>query len=312
MALPEDLKQLASKVSNWGRWGDDDQLGTLNLLTPEARRRGAGAVRQGKSFALALRLDHRGPQTGGIPGRINPVHTMTTINKSYTGDTGDYTDSDDMVVMSMQGATHWDSLAHVSYDGLLYNGFSTDTITAERGASRCGIHRVPPVVGRGVLLDVARSEGVDRLEPGFAITPEHLDAAVALAGVAVEPGDIVLVRTGQIQVHLAAQSAADNDAYRTQTSGLSWKSIPWFRDHDVAALAIDTLPLELFGERADAFLPVHMIHLRDMGLFQGQNWNLEELAADCGADGQYDFLLSATPLSITGALGSPVTPVATK
>lgn len=312
MALPDDLKAVAEKVSNWGRWGDDDQIGTLNLLDAGARKRGAGAVVTGESFQLALPLDARAPQTGGIPGRMNPVHTLTSLNKAWTGDPANYTDSDDMAIVSMQGATHWDAISHVSYEGLLYNGFTVDTINAERGATKCGIHKTPPIVGRGVLLDVARLQGVDRLEPGYAVSPADLDAALDRTGVDLVVGDIVLVRTGQIQVARAARTNEEKDAYRIQTPGIGWRCIEWFRAHDVAALAIDNLTLELFGELDDAFLPVHCIHLRDIGLCQGQNFDLEALAAACAGDGRFDFLLSATPVKFTGALGGPVTPVATR
>lgn len=307
--LPEELRQLAKRVSNWGRWGDDDELGTLNLIDADAVRRGVAAVRRGASFSLAIPLDQQGPQAGLIPGRVNPLRTMVAINSPYTGDPDGFCTSDDVVVMGLQAATHWDSLAHVSYEGLLYNGFAARSVTAEAGATRCGIDRVRSLVSRGVLLDVARAKGVERLDGGYAITAGDLDDAARLAGVTVDPGDVVLVRTGQIQLFLNG----DRHAYATPSPGPGVSCIDWFREKDVAAVATDNLTFEVFPcEDPDVFLPVHMIDLRDVGLTQGQNWNLEELAADCGADGVYEFLLDASPLPFTGGLGSPVNPVATK
>jgi kynurenine formamidase len=307
--LPAELKELAARVSNWGRWGDDDQRGTLNFITPAAVRRGAAAVRQGKTFSLAIPFDDDGPQTGVIPGRINPQREMLTINAPFTGDIADFCTSDDKVEMGVQAATHWDSLAHVGYEGLLYNGVPFEAIT-DAGASRLGIENFGPVVSRGILLDVARLHGVEHFfERNFPITGDDLDRAAAQSGVGVESGDIVLVRTGQMHW----LRAGDKQRYNEPTPGLSTKSIEWLHDHEVAAVATDTLVFEVWPcEDPTVLLPVHMIHLRDMGLVQGQLWHLDDLAADCAADGQYDFLLAATPLPLTHAVGGPVAPTATK
>jgi kynurenine formamidase len=255
-----------------------------------------------------LPLNADGPQTGVIPGRDNPDHRMVAVNMAYTGDADDFATSDDAVSMGLQAATHWDALAHVSYGGTLYNGFPASSVT-EEGAARCGIDKAGTIVSRGVLLDVALARGVDRLEGAHAIGADDLDAAAELAGVTIEPGDVVLVRTGQIQV----LHAGDRDAFGHPSPGLGIDAVPWFREHDVAAVATDNLTFEVFPcERKDLFLPVHLLDLRDLGLTQGQNFDLEELATDCAADGVYVFLLEASPLPFTGATGSPVNPIATK
>jgi kynurenine formamidase len=309
MSLPEWFHELAKAVSNRGRWGDADEIGTLNLITPEATLRGVACARKGKSFSLALPLHHDGPQTGRIPNRINPVHAMVGINTPFTGDKQRVCLSDDVLTMGLQAATHWDALAHASYEGRLYNGFPAASITAEAGATRCGIEKVKTIVTRGVLLDVARAKGAGRLDAGYAITREDLDAAVALTRLRVEPGDILLIRTGQMQ-HLFA---GDKEAYRLPSPGLSARAVPWFRERDVAAVATDTMPFEVWpGEDPEALLPVHLLDLVEMGMLQGQNWVLEELAADCAADGVYEVLLHASPEPVVGGVGSPVNPVATK
>jgi kynurenine formamidase len=308
MALPDHLKQLAARVSNAGRWGSDDQRGTLNLVTPAAVLRGVAAARQGRAFSLAIPFDEDGPQTGAIPGRENPRRQMLSVNAAFTGDPSDFCANDDAVTMGVQAATHWDALAHVSYEGRLYNG-NEASLVDERGAGRLGIERFGPVVTRGVLADVARVHGVDHFDDGYAVTGDDLDAAVARAGVAIEPGDALLVRTG----HMHFLRAGDRERFGHPSPGLSTRSIEWLHDHDVAAVATDTLALEVWpGEDPAVLLPVHMIHLVDMGLAQGQLWALDALAADCAADGQYDFLLCATPLPLTRAVGGPVAPTAVK
>jgi kynurenine formamidase len=291
-----DFAGLFKRLSNWGRWGADDEAGTLNLIDAAAVRRGVESVRTGERLTLGIALNDKGPQLGFIPGRINPLRTMITINEPW---------SDDVVTMGLQAATHWDALAHMSYEGTLYNGFPTDTVTVH-GASRCGIDKAPPVVSRGILLDVARARGVDRLAPEHAVGADDLDAALELAAAATEPGDVVLVRTGQMQHFLAGR----REAYAYPSPGLGLSASEWLHAHDVAAVAADNLTLEVIPcEIDEPFIPVHVLHLVAMGLTQGQNWDLEGLGAACAGDGRYTFLLDATPQPFTGALGSPVNPV---
>ena len=298
-------------MRNWGRWGPEDQIGTLNLIDDAARLRGARSVRSGKSFALGLPLSEvEGIQAGFIKGRVNPNRTMIQVNEPLSEDPDWVCASEDIVTLALQCATHWDGLAHVSYGGVIYNGFPASSIDAA-GAAHCGIHLLQSVIGRGVLLDVARALSLDVLEPGYAITPDDLTAACALGGVEMEPGDIVLVRTGQM-VHLAPERR-DLIAFTWPTPGLSVETAEWFHTHDVAAVATDTLPFEVFPcQYEDLYLPVHLLHLVEMGMTQGQNWVLDPLAADCAEDGQYTFLLDATPLPFTHGLGSPLNPVALK
>jgi kynurenine formamidase len=287
--------------------------------------RGISSVRDGDAFALGLPLSAaEGIQMGFVEGRINPTRTMVTVNEAI-GEPGWIAFSEDVVTMAMQCATHWDGLAHAAYGAgphgrSLYNGFAASTVTDE-GAERLGIHLITSLVSRGVLLDVARAKGLEILDPGYPITAEDLDAACALGGVVIEPGDVVLVRTGQA-AHLAlpgrpglagAPPVRDLLAYTWPTPGLTTATAEWLHDRDVAAVATDTLVLEVYPcEDPDIFLPVHLLHLVEMGMTQGQNWFLDELADACAADGRYEFLLDATPLPFTHALGSPVNPVAVR
>jgi kynurenine formamidase len=317
---------LAARVSNWGRWGPEDQIGTLNLIDAAARLRGTAAVQDGAAFALGLPLSaDEGIQMGFVPGRVNPSRTMISVNDHLGREPGWIAFSEDVVTMALQCATHWDGLAHVSYGAgpegpLLYNGYPASSVT-EEGAAKLGIHQVGAVVSRGILLDLPRTMGLEILEPGYAIGPDDLDAACARARVAIEPGDVVLVRTGQT-AHLALPGrpglggrapARDLVAYTWPSPGLTMATAEWFHARDVAAVAADTMVFEVYPcESEDLYLPVHILHLVEMGMTQGQNWFLDELADACAADGRYEFLLDATPLPFTNALGSPVTPVAVR
>ncbi|MET9380209.1 cyclase family protein [Streptomyces sp. NPDC002928] len=306
MSLPDEFHEIAKRVNNWGRWGADDEIGTLNLITDEVVREAAACVRTGRRVPLALPLQQDGVQSGMIPGRVNPLHAMVQINQEIFGP-GTVACSDDAVTMGLQAATHWDALTHVSHSGRLYNGRPAGTVTAHGGAEFSGIDKARHIVSRGVLLDVARARGVERLDGGHAVTPEDLEAAEELAGTRVRAGDIALVRTGQIQAYLAG----DKHAYAYPSPGLSIRTPEWFHARDVAAVANDTLAFEIFPpEIEDLWLPVHALDLVEMGMLQGQNWDLEKLSTACGEEGRYVFLLSAMPEPFVGATGTPVAPVA--
>ncbi len=309
--VPAVFSEVAAQVRNWGRWGPDDEIGTMNFVDEAARRRGADAVRSGQAFALGLPLSaQEGIQAGFVEGRVNPSLAVVQVNNPLTPDPEWICSSEDVLTMATQCATHWDALAHVSYGGFIYNGYPASSVSPD-GAARCGIHRLSTVVSRGVLLDVARALGRDVLEPGYPIGPEDLDGACRLAGVEIEPGDILLVRTGQM-VHLSGPGR-DLVAYTWPSPGLTIETAAWFHARDVAAVATDTLVFEVFpSQHEEAYLPVHLLHLVEMGMTQGQNWVLDALAEDCAADGRYTFLLDATPLPLTAGLGTPLNPVALK
>ncbi|HVT21510.1 MAG TPA: cyclase family protein [Mycobacteriales bacterium] len=309
MPIPDDFFELAKQVNNWGRWGPEDERGTLNLITAESVRGAAAQVRDGKRFSLAIPMSADGPQLGFVPGRSNPTRQTIAHFELYGDDERGIRFNDDAVQMGVQAATHWDALGHGSYDGRLYNGFPVEAIDAEAGAARLGADKLGAIVGRGVLLDLPRAFGVDRLEGGHALTPADLEAAEEACRVQVGEGDIVLLRTGQMQ-HL---HAGDKMAYCISTAGPSMQTVKWFHERGAAAVATDNLSFEVYpGEDDQVMFPVHMLHLVEMGMPQGQNFDFEELAADCAADGRYAVFLSATPEPIVGATGAPVTPVAIK
>jgi len=318
MPYSQSILDAASAVNNWGRWGADDRLGTLNLITDQVVTEAMSSVRSGRRFSLAYPLQPNGLQIGFIPGRENPTRTMIMINQNMAGDDSMFSTSDDAVTMGLQAATHWDGLSHASYNGMLYNGVSAATIT-EDGSKELGIERVQHLTSRGVLLDIARLHGCDVLPMGHPISGDDLRAAEERQGVRVRGGDIVLVRTGMMSGPLAGDIASLYGGMTADgefaSAGVAFTSAEFFHERDVAAVATDNVTFEVYPNHPDTpgeHMAVHCIHLVDMGLTQGQNFVLEDLAADCAADGQWDFLLEASPLPFVGGCGSPVNPVAIK
>lgn len=314
------VRRIAARCSNWGRWGPDDELGTLNHIRPEDVVAAAGLVRAGRVFSLAIPVDERGPQTGGF-GRFNPIHLMirdgnaaatgTVVRDFYGGNDRWIRGTDDLLILPLQSGTQWDALAHIVFDGRIYNGYDA-TMVASKGALRNDIAVARDrVVGRGVLLDLPRAQGRPWLDPGEAIHAAELETCARAEGVTLRRGDIVLVRTGQMAQCRAAGSWG---AYAGGPApGLALDTAEWIHDLELAAVASDTWGLEVLpNETPDVFQPLHIVLIVSMGLLVGEIFDLEALADDCAADGRYEFLVSAAPLPITGGVGSPVNPVAIK
>lgn len=307
-----EFRKIAERVSNWGRWGPDDERGTLNLITPDVVRRAAACVRRGQVFALGLAFGADGPQTGEFGGRFNPLHYMTAVGQRLGRDELGFCYSDDVVHMPLQCATQWDALAHVHYGGKLYNGFPVEEALGPGGAERGAIDQAAAagVVSRGVLLDVARQRGVERLALDAVITPADLDAAAKAAGVEPGPGDVLLVRTGHIRVFTEDR---DRRIFSGGQPGLGLACAEWLRERDIAAVCADNVAVEaLPGEIPGLAIPLHMLCIRDMGMLFGEMLDLEALARDCAEDGVHEFLFAAPPLPVTRGVGSPINPVAVK
>ncbi|WP_436520612.1 cyclase family protein [Actinoplanes sp. HUAS TT8] len=315
---PEGAIAAATKrCSNWGRWGADDVRGTMNFLTPAHRAHAASLVRRGVSFSLAQSFDANGPQKGWRR-RTNPVHTMldtgTDAVAGVQGFPHGLGGADDVIAMPLQCSTQWDGLGHIFDHGRAWNGRPAEKVVTSLGDGVTGIETVASVIaGRGVLLDVGRALGADgELPDGFAITEKHLVETIARqgAGSAVGPGDIILVRTGQLT---RVRRDGWGDYAGGPAPGLSFTTADWLHRTEIAAIATDTWGFEVRpNEFDDAFQPLHQVAIPHIGLFLGEMWDPDELAADCAADGVYEFWLTAAPLPITGAVGSPVNPIAVK
>jgi len=306
------VDQLIRDVSNWGRWGADDEIGTLNFLTPAVRARGAELVRDGRPISLALPLDRSGLQPPADV-RLNPQHVMlqtgTDLRAGVQRNSIDgWGYADDMVTMALQAATHWDGLAHAFYGYKMYNDRDC-TIVDVNGAAANAIGAVAPhLIGRAVVLDIASALGVEHLELAHRITVADLEKTLDVQNVEIRSGDILLVRTGNLG-RARAGGGWDRYAY-TDEPGLEWQTVPWLHEHEVAAVATDTWAAEVLPSAASIMLPVHASAIVHMGLTLGENFVLDALAAECARLGRYEVFLSATALPFPTAVGSPIHPVA--
>jgi kynurenine formamidase len=310
------IAEAAKRCSNWGRWGEDDVLGTLNFLDQAKRVEGAGLVRRGATFSLAQSFDADGPQKGWRR-RTNPVHTMLDTGLDAERGQGfphGLGGADDVVFMPLQASTQWDGLGHIFDHGMAWNGRRAGDVVTSEGDQVTGIQTAAALIaGRGVLLDVGRAVGSDgELPDGFAITADHLRATIDAQGDSAEVGrgDLVLVRTGRLT---RARREGWGDYAGGDSPGLSFTTADWLHNTEIAGVATDTWGFEVRPNEFDAaFQPLHQVAIPNIGLFIGEMWDLDALAADCAADGIWDFFLTAAPLPVTGAVGAPVNPIAVK
>jgi kynurenine formamidase len=291
---------MSRRRSNWGRWGDDDERGALNLIGAEQVLRATTLVRLGRVFQLGLPL-----QSSGVPlerHRAALVHFMRRDGGDYAAGAiapDDVGTADDYIGLATHGTTHVDALCHLWYGDAMFNGFSPTEVRSS-GAARNGIDKSGPIVTRGVLLDIAALHALEHLPAEHGIGPDELDAACARAGVEVAAGDAVLIRTGWLRVH-----GRDVTAYHERQPGLAIGSVPWLIERDVAVVGADNLAVEQFPAPSGN-VPVHRALIRDYGVYLLELLDLEELAEA----GVSEFLFVASPLRITRGAGSPLNPVA--
>jgi kynurenine formamidase len=302
------------KLKNWGKWGADDQIGTLNYVTPEDIVRAASLIRTGKAFALGIPLDNHGPQSGLFGGRWNPIHTMLATGTDAIAGRQDWNKlryADDAINMPVQAATHWDSLGHIFYEDKAYNGHDAKLVDS-RGLHVLGIeHSKNKMIGRGVLLDIPRFKNVPHLDDGYGISNEELDKCARAQNVEIRRGDFVIVRTGQMERCMEEKQwggYAGGDA-----PGVKFENCYWCHDKQIAGICTDTWGVEVRpNETKDVNQPWHWVVIPSMGLTMGEMFYLKELADDCEADGVYEFFFAGPPLVITGGTGSPINPQAVK
>jgi kynurenine formamidase len=293
---PAEVTEFHRTLSNWGRFGERDQLGTLNLITPAKRIAAAALVRSGRSVSCARPL----PTEPGPDNPIPVVHLMTaTATEGYGGD---YL----ALAPHGYGTSHIDALCHIFNDGKLYNGYGIENVTA-RGARELGIHELRDgVVSRGVLLDVPRTRGVAFLEPGEPIFVDDLERAETEAGVRVAEGDVLLVHTGRWRCR--AERGPWNAG--ELLAGLDASCLAWLHARGVAALGCDGVSDVLPSRIPGMTLPIHGVAIVAMGLHLIDNLELTVLADVCAEERRWSFLLTVAPLVLQRGTASPVNPIA--
>ena len=305
-----DVVKMISSLSNWGRWGQDDELGTINLITPEKRKRAAALVKDGVPVSCAR------------PIATNAIGADTTFQPlRFMVDSGEGRDHDSPArLLERRGAsefigmvfhgytiTHVDTPAHYFWQGKIYNGRSANLITSREGARVESVDLLRDgVVSRGVLLDFAALRG-RWLGSGEGVMPEDLEAAERAQNLRVEAGDILLIRTGYYARRLAE---GPRHPLKDGSPATHVACMPWLRERDVAMLGSDT-----HNDVSPATHPglgnvVHIVGLVGLGLWLIDNANLEELAKACAARRRWEFMLTIAPLRLEGVTGSPVNPIA--
>ncbi len=290
--------------TNWGRWGEEDERGAMNLLTPSTVLAAMRTCRTGKVYTLGLPIQRSGIPNmvyRGTPQRLTFVnHSDEEMFKSVGGQPGTGV-NEDMLMMASHTATHMDALCHVYHEGAIYNGFRYDEVRAYGGACRCGIDQVGGVVARGVLVDVAAYKGVDWLQPGYVVGLDDFAGALEAQGSEIRPADAVLVRTGWVEWFFAtgAQMAFEQP-------GIGLELARYLGERDPVLVGADNSGVEAQPFDGGAFLGVHVELLARRGIYLAEHLDLAALSADR----QYEFLLMISPLRVTGATASPVNPIA--
>lgn len=312
------------RETNWGKWGENDEIGTVNYITRDGIVNAARLVKTGKVFNLAMEL---APFRPAFDGRIF-MHFMNAPGAYLPEGIGG---NEDTIVMDTQASTQWDGLSHLYYDGKMYNGYEVSRYVSGRGTLKNSIHLLADkIVTRGVLLDVARHKKVEHLARGYIITPSDLEATAKAELVEIRTGDCLLIRTGFIKVLYQFEWPMRHSDYpspshefeRQGEPGLGWASTQWLKEKEVALVAMDNMGVEVIPwdpeglpktcKRGCQAGPIHIELLGNQGMPLGELFDLEELAKDCAVDRQYEFLFVAPPLKILHGVASPLSPLVVK
>lgn len=317
--------RLADAPDNWDRWGNTDEFGAVNWLTAAEVLRGIRAVETGETFTLGAPIDALG-EDPVWPTRSPAGHYVTQdkgsidVGKRDREPFGHMESSDDLVHLFTHETTHHDALGHVWYDDQLYNGF--DAQTTNGGLQRCGAEHIADhgIVGRAVLIDVARHRGVDALATDERVTLDEVETCIDHQGVELDGHEILLLRTGCLDYFYEEGADAFYDRYGDPSNrdvllepGLTHtKAVAeWFHDREIPAFCTDTITAEQTrSEETGTLIPLHPVLLRDLGMVITELVRLDDLAAACAADGRYDCLFVSGPLKVVGGTAAPANPVA--
>jgi len=294
-----DIDRWMTELSNWGRWGKDDELGAINLITQAKRKQAAAMVREG----LTVSLSHN-TNTESAPDNSDPY----THQMRLTGEIAGGQWSIDSIGVSFHGYqhTHLDALCHMFWQGKMYNGFPQTEVT-RKGANKLSILNLKQgIVTRGILIDIPRLKNVAHLEPGTAIYPEDLEAWEKKAKLKIAPGDVIFIRTGR----WARRAANGPWDIGNNSAGLHASCAKWIKQRDVAILGSDAASDVLPSGIAGVSHPIHQLMLVAMGVHILDNCDLEALSETCAKLNRWDFMLTASPIAVTGGTGSPLNPIA--
>jgi len=302
--------------TNWGRWGSDDEVGALNHLDADQVLRGVASVRSGQVFTLQCPMGH--PHGDPVfPGRQGIKREMVWDQDAFAPGgvgpsfPGGIRASDDKAEIFLQGSSQYDALGHAWYDDTLWNGVSADT-TNGGGMSWASILPIAQrgVVGRGVLIDMARHRGKDWLDKGETFTHEDLQEAASAQGVEITNRDILCIRTGFLKYFYAVSHDEFFDGFVEPGLTYSRELVEWFQAKEIPNLVTDTIANEVtYDPETGVALPLHAALLRNLGVSLAEIIWLDDLADACAADGRWHFLYTAAPLKIHEATGAPVNPV---
>ncbi|RMG40895.1 MAG: cyclase family protein [Planctomycetota bacterium] len=290
---------LVQEVSNWGRWGKDDELGALNLITPQKRLAAARLVREGVTVSLAHPVVKETAIDASSPFR----HRMLKTGRSP----GPWAMDEYCVSYHGYVHTHMDALCHLFYKDRMYNGFRREDVTPQ-GAGKLGIQNVRQgIFTRGLLVDIPRLRGVRFLEPGTAIYPEELTEWERTTGLKVRPGDVLLIRTGRWE---RRRLLGPWDPLKSGVAGLHASCGRWLRARDIAVLGTDGAADVLPSGVENVSHPIHVLMLHAMGVHIFDNLDLRELSRKCAERKRWEFLITVAPLVVEGGTGSPFNPIA--
>jgi kynurenine formamidase len=307
---------LKDSPSNWGKWGPDDEVGGLNYLGPQEVVAAAGLISDGKVFTLQRLIgDPKGDPVW--PGRTPAERTQIFDESSWEGDDapafpGGLHYADDKISAFLQGSTQYDALGHVWHDGKLWNGYEASTTVG--GMDKASVEPIAQrgVVGRAVLLDMARFRGKPTLETAETFTHEDLIECAKAQGVELRKRDIILIRTNYLQLFF---DLGDKFYEGFCEPGLVYSPelVQWFQDMEIPNLVTDTIANEVTTDPNNGVaLVLHNALMRNLGVTFTEITDLEELAADCAEDGRYEFFYAAAPIKVALGSGAPVNPIAIK
>ena len=305
----DEVVSYFDKLSNWGRWGPDDRLGTLNLITDETRRAAVRLIRDGQAVSLSRDLDPLNPDPLGYGTVLQRYMEIDAGSQLVGRDDLRFESVREYVGIVAHGShTHLDGLAHFSWGGKNYNGFDASDTSSTRGARSLSIHHARSgIVTRGVLLDIAAVHDVPWLPPGHAITPEELVAAEQRQAMTAGLGDALLIHTGNF-----ARVAAEGVHPQQHQPGLAAATLPYLRERDISVLGMDGIQdaIPSAYTTPDLTMPVHTVALVALGLWLIDNAALSELAAVCDSRRQWDFFFAMLPWRMVGVTSSVVNPIA--